>query len=229
MGKEKFLLVSLEDSQAKQLAEVLSNETSRKIMNYLSEKDDATETQLAKALNIPLSTVHYNLQNLKEARLVDPETFHYSEKGREVDHYKLANKYVIITPKGVKGIKTQLRQLLPVALTLAGMSVVLQIVQNMMSKSAMVAQTAYQQVVPVITPILSNVSDITQSFDQEGLDVISTLSTPSTAQYSAIKISPASQVAQTISTAEPNIALWFFLGGIAALAIYLIISRLRNK
>jgi DNA-binding transcriptional ArsR family regulator len=114
--KENFLMVSLEESQAKQLADVLSNATSRKIINHLAEKEEATETEIANALNIPLSTVHYNLQKLTEAQLVHSTEFHYSKKGREVDHYKLANKYVIITPKPVKGIKTALKSILPAAL-----------------------------------------------------------------------------------------------------------------
>ncbi|MBS3138191.1 helix-turn-helix transcriptional regulator, partial [Candidatus Woesearchaeota archaeon] len=114
MPKQNFLLVSLEESQSKQLAEVLSNDTSRKLIDYLSEHEDATETDLSKILSIPLPTVHYNLQKLKEAQLVTVEEFHYSKKGREVDHYKLANKYIIITPKSTRGIKTALKSILPV-------------------------------------------------------------------------------------------------------------------
>ena len=123
MPKQNFLLVSLEESQSKQLAEVLSNDTSRKIIDYLSENEDATESDIAKELNIPLPTVHYNLQKLKEAQLVTVDEFHYSKKGREVDHYKLANKYVIITPKAIKGIKSitnALKSILPVSIILEG-------------------------------------------------------------------------------------------------------------
>src|SRR3989344_2211124 len=79
MPKQNFLLVSLEESQSKQLAEVLSNDTSRKLIDYLSEHEDATETGLSKTLNIPLPTVHYNLQKLKEAQLVTVEEFHHSK------------------------------------------------------------------------------------------------------------------------------------------------------
>lgn len=136
MPKQNFLMVSLEESQAKQLAEVISNATSRKIINFLSEHDTATATQLAQSLNIPLPTVHYNLQKLKEAQLLTVEEFHYSKKGREVDHYKLANKYVIITPKPVKGIKTQLRNILPVALLIAGIGAIIQFIQSAGTKAA---------------------------------------------------------------------------------------------
>src|SRR3990167_2805351 len=133
MTKQNFLLVSLEESQSKQLAEVLSNDTSRKIIDYLSEREDATETDLSKTLNIPLPTVHYNLQKLKEAQLVAVEEFHYRKKGREIDHYKLANKYVIITPKPVKGIKNALKSILPVSIILAGLTMLLALYDKTLS------------------------------------------------------------------------------------------------
>ena len=130
MPKQNFLLVSLEESQSKQLAEVLSNDTSRKLIDYLSEHEDATETGLSKTLNIPLPTVHYNLQKLKEAQLVTVEEFHYSKKGREVDHYKLANKYIIITPKPVKGIINALKSILPVSVIFAGITFIIAFVAD---------------------------------------------------------------------------------------------------
>ena len=98
MGKESFMLVSLKGDKAKKLAQVMSNPTCTRILEYLAGKD-ATESQIAKELNVPLSTVHYNLQQLVEAKLVIVDEFHYSEKGREVNHYKLANKYIIIAPQ----------------------------------------------------------------------------------------------------------------------------------
>ena len=115
MAKEKFVLVSLKENKAKQLAQVISNESCRKILDYLAEKE-ATETELAAKLEIPISTVHYNLKHLTNAELVTVDEFHYSEKGREVNHYKLANKYVIIAPKSTFGIKEKLKSILPAAL-----------------------------------------------------------------------------------------------------------------
>ena len=112
---KNFLLLSLEDSQAKKVANIVSNDSCRKILDYLSERE-ATESELAAKLNIPISTVHYNLQQLMDAKLIESEEFHYSPKGREVNHYKLANKYIIITPKKVTGITQKLKSILPVGL-----------------------------------------------------------------------------------------------------------------
>lgn len=117
MSKDKFLLVSLEEDKAKKLAQVLSSDTSRKILDHLAERS-ATETELSHALNLPISTVHYNLQQLIASNLVISEEFTYSAKGREVNHYKLANKYIIIAPKG-SAWKESLKRLIPGVLVAA--------------------------------------------------------------------------------------------------------------
>lgn len=114
MTDESFLLVSLNEEKAKKLAQVLSNDTARKILDYLSKKDLVTETQIAKALKLPLSTVHYNLQHLVKSDLVNDEHFTYSEKGKQISHYSLSNKYVIIAPKKTEQLKEKLKKFLPV-------------------------------------------------------------------------------------------------------------------
>ncbi len=121
MSKNNFLLVDLNEAKTKKLAETITSDTSRKILNYLTEKEGA-ESIIAKELDLPLPTVHYHLQKLQEAGLVTIEEFHYSTKGREVNHYKLANKYIIIAPKKVAGLKQKLRGILPVGLIILGIS-----------------------------------------------------------------------------------------------------------
>ena len=113
MSKNNFLLVNLNETKTRKLAETITSDTSRKILNYLADNNDS-EQNIAKSLNIPISTVHYHLQKLQEAGLVIVEEFHYSTKGREVNHYQLANKYIIIAPKNVSGLKEKLRGILPV-------------------------------------------------------------------------------------------------------------------
>lgn len=127
MAKESFLLVSLKESKAKELAQVVSNESCRKILDYLASKKDATETEVAKQLNVPISTVHYNLQLLVGAKLVTADEYHYSTKGKEVIHYSLANKYIIIAPKTVWGIKEKLKTILPVLLIAGAVSGLLKV------------------------------------------------------------------------------------------------------
>ena len=115
MPKEKFILVSLKENESKKLAQVISNDTARKILDYLADKE-STESELAEKLQIPMSTVHYNLQALMGGKLVEADEYHYSEKGKEILHYKLANKYIIIAPKSTFGIREKLRSILPAGL-----------------------------------------------------------------------------------------------------------------
>ena len=68
MAKKSFLLVSLKENKAKKLAEVISNKTCRKMLDYLAEKKHVTESEIAKELKIPISTVHYNLDNLHKQK-----------------------------------------------------------------------------------------------------------------------------------------------------------------
>jgi DNA-binding transcriptional ArsR family regulator len=115
MAEEKFIMVSLKEDDAKQLAQVISNDTSRKILDHLSEVKDDTETDIAKKLKVPISTVHYNLRALIKAKLIHANEFHYSEKGKEVNHYSIANKYVIIAPKNApETLRDKLKKILPV-------------------------------------------------------------------------------------------------------------------
>jgi len=129
MAKNNFLLVDLNESKTKKIAETITSDTSRKILNYLVEKEDS-EANISKELGIPISTVHYHLQKLKEASLVIVEEFHYSEKGREVNHYKLANKYIIIAPRKISGLREKLKGILPVVMGVLGISAIIKVVQN---------------------------------------------------------------------------------------------------
>lgn len=133
MAKQSFLFISLQENKAKKLAQAVSNDSCRKILDYLSNKE-ATESELAEKLQLPISTVHYNLQQLMEAGLISAEEFHYSEKGKEVRHYKSANKYIVIAPKNAFGIKEKLNDILPVALIAAGTAGLIQLVIDYLSK-----------------------------------------------------------------------------------------------
>jgi DNA-binding transcriptional ArsR family regulator len=118
MARESFLVVSLKESKTKKLAQAITNDTSLKILDYLANKERATETELAKALKAPISTIHYNLQALLDTKMVKWNEFHYSEKGKEVRHYTLANKYILIAPAHDTGIRERLRSILPISVIL---------------------------------------------------------------------------------------------------------------
>ncbi len=209
MPKQNFLLVSLAEDKAKDLAQVISNKTCRKILDYLAEKE-ATETKLAKELDIPLSTVHYNLQQLQKGSLVESNEYHYSEKGKEVNHYRLANKYIIIAPKTTHGIKEKLRSILPVGLFIAATAGVIQY----FSRYSKPIQEKAFAAAPQLAEAGANVFEdaVTTAADEV------VVAAPEIAQ-------------QAISTTSiwQNIALWFIIGAVSAIVIYVIVDKIRKK
>lgn len=98
-----ILHLELSAGRAKAVARLLANDTARRIMDAAAD-DSKSETELAKELSLPLSTVHYNVQKLQEAGLLSSDEYTYSEKGKEVRHYKVASDHVVITTKPMTGI-----------------------------------------------------------------------------------------------------------------------------
>jgi len=195
MSSKNFLLLSMEDEKIKKVSNVISNDSCRKILDYLSTKE-ATESELAAKLNIPISTIHYNLQQLMETGLIDSKEFHYSEKGKEVNHFRLANKYIIIAPKKTFGLKERLKSILPVALIASGAAFIIQLANKYFSKGVIVEEAAMAK---------SAASEIAQP---------------------AVAFMEATPKASLL---PQNIALWFFIGALFALLIYLIVSLYRKN
>lgn len=188
MPKDKFLLINLKEERAKKITEVISSDTSRKILDYLAEQE-GTEQKISEKLNLPISTAHYHLQKLVECGLVVIEEFHYSRKGREINHYKLANKYIIITPKPVSGIKQKLKNILPAILGVLGISAIIKIL----------------------------------TISQKGTIV------QKPADFAVEKAMLATGSVSETTTKQLDIALWFLVGGLAAIAIYLIWALFNKK
>jgi predicted transcriptional regulator len=207
MTSKNFLLVSLEDNQAKELAQIVSNDICRRILDCLATKE-ATETEISKSLNIPLSTVHYNLKQLVKSGIVKAGEFHYSEKGREVLHYSLANKYIIIAPKSTatEGLANKLRRILPAVAIVALTGGIIQLFN--VFKAPVLAGTALSVPAPMVE------RTVTDTAFQKTAEAITTGAGP---------------VAQTATTAAPPVALWFLAGALFALVIYLAYDLIRER
>ncbi|MBU0460356.1 MAG: helix-turn-helix domain-containing protein [Nanoarchaeota archaeon] len=210
MAKNNFLLVDLNEKKTKKLAETITSDTSRKILNYLAEKEHETEANVAKELDIPISTVHYHLQKLTEAKLIDVDEYHYSPKGREVNHYKLANKYIIIAPKKISGLKEKLKGILPVGLIALGISAVIKAVQMFTGRvgtfeKAVFAEEAGREVMATSQQMVADNAPEVAELAMEATD-------------------------QVISTGvqQPDIALWFLIGAISTILIYVVIVLVRH-
>ncbi|MFC1768479.1 ArsR/SmtB family transcription factor [Nanoarchaeota archaeon] len=241
MVKEKFLMLSLKDTQSKKLAQVLSNDTSRQILDYLAE-DEATESELAKILHLPLSTVHYNLQALVDGGLVVCDEFHYSEKGKEIMHYKLANKYIIIAPKTTFGIKEKLKSILPAVLIIGVVALVIQFFLKITTKGTFTstlsevsrekttealqdtAAEAPQAVRAGIEGAVETSKSVVGSGAEEAMDQV---------VANATEVVNGTQdviVNNIVVGLEPmQIAIWFGVGALFGLVLYIFIDWLRKQ
>ena len=72
--------MDLNETQTKKLAETITSDTSRKILNYLTEKENS-EAKIAQELGLPISTVHYHLQKLQK----DPLSIQEAKKVADYD------------------------------------------------------------------------------------------------------------------------------------------------
>lgn len=127
--EETFIMVSLEEQKSKDLAQVISNDTSRKILNFLGKKE-AGEAEISKELNIPISTVHYNVQQLIKSGLLESKEFKYSDKGKEVNIYTVSKKIIVIAPSNNKSMKDLLKGMLPFFGISIAISFLIQIIAN---------------------------------------------------------------------------------------------------
>src|SRR3989338_8539569 len=217
MGKEKFMLVSLKESKAKELAQVITNDSCRKILDYLSEKEDSTESVMADELKLPISTVHYNLQLLIKSGIVVSEEYHYSAKGKEVNHYQLANKYIIIAPKSIHGIKEKLRSILPAGLIAAAGAGLLHWYSTYYSASAKILAAA-----PLMQSAKGAASaPFVESVRDEAVQAI----TPSIVEKSArAAIEKAPEAVVNVTTSDTSIALWFLIGAVFVIVLLVFIE-----
>lgn len=209
MSDESFILVNLKETESKRLAQVISNDTSRKILDYLVNKQDATASDIAKALSLPLSTTQYNLQHLVEAKLLISDEYHYSEKGKEVDHYRLSNKFVIIAPQSSKfeSIKEKLMKILPVGILTVATAGIIQLVTGRTGLF-----TAGSQLESAPSRLLAAAPMAKDAAIDTAAETLSAVST-----------------APEIIQSYPNIALWFLIGAFSALTIYFLIDLFRKN
>jgi len=118
MEDDKFILMGLNDERSKKIAEVLGNKTCKVIVDHLADVKEASEKDISDALDVPINTVEYNLKKLLDTGLVKKsKNFFWSQKGRKIPMYRLANKHIIISPR--KPSLSYLKSIIPVVLVAA--------------------------------------------------------------------------------------------------------------
>ena len=117
MKKNKKLLILPLDEDSKDIAQILANDTAMKILEVLSE-NPLSASDVAKKLDLGLTTVHYNIKKLSEVGLIEVVKTRWSKKEREIKIYGPVEKFIVIAPKKIKrkDVIESLRRLLPIIL-----------------------------------------------------------------------------------------------------------------
>jgi DNA-binding transcriptional ArsR family regulator len=97
MEQDSRVLVLPVNGESRKITQILSNGTSLKILELLGEKG-MSATDIAEKLNLPLTTVKYNLDSLIESDLIKVKQIKWSQKGRQVKIYESAEKLIVLVP-----------------------------------------------------------------------------------------------------------------------------------
>jgi len=100
---ENSIVIVPVNDESKKLRQILSNETSMKILDLL-KKESLSASEVAERLDLPLTTVKYNIDQLVEYELIYIQRIKYSEKGRQVKIYEAQEKVIIFAPEKVNRI-----------------------------------------------------------------------------------------------------------------------------
>jgi len=242
MNEENYILLSLGDEKSKQVSQSISNKTARKILTYLSNKKDASETEISEKLKIKLTTVHYNLQNLKKAGLIERKHFKWSPKGNKIYFYSLANKFIIIAPKK-SAIKNTLKKLLPIALIASLSAVVLRNYNSYFSKYFSKVDLVSSQSIETVTPIGIETFQTTQQILASSTVRTAEVLAPVTPNVPSIATETVTNITTTFNktvesldisqvsnyTLVPDYAMVFLMGAWFVIILMILYSVIKKK
>jgi len=104
----EFETIDVRDEKAKELAQILANETSLLILGLLQEKT-LSMSEIARELGIPMSTVSYHLDKMMRVGLVEVAGKKYGKRLQEVKLYRASSKPILLLPRGMPIKKRFLR------------------------------------------------------------------------------------------------------------------------
>ena len=109
-SSEKVLILPLNED-SKKITQLLSNEKAMKMLEILADKP-MSASDVAENLDMPLTTVKYNLDGLIEADLIQVKETKWSRKGREVKIYEPVQKLIVVAPGSMKKDKASVLSML---------------------------------------------------------------------------------------------------------------------
>ena len=123
---EKVLILPLGE-ESKKITRTLSNDSARRVLELLADKP-MSASDIACELDIPLTTVKYNLDALIESGLITIKRTKWSVKGREIKIYAPIRKLIVVVPDKTdrKSVVDILKRYLGVLLGAAGLSAIIE-------------------------------------------------------------------------------------------------------
>ncbi|NJE25676.1 ArsR family transcriptional regulator [Thermococcus sp. MV5] len=119
----EFETIDIRDEKARELAQVLANDTALSILTLLQEKT-LSMSEIAKELNIPISTVSYHLDKMVRVSLVEVAGKKYGKRLQEVRLYRASSKPILLLPRRIPTKKRFLRvfeKMQIISLSIAGL------------------------------------------------------------------------------------------------------------
>ncbi|GEM_PF-394175 len=123
---EKVLILPLGE-ESKKITQTLSNDSARQVLELLAD-EPMSASDIAEKLEIPLTTVKYNLDALIESGLIMVKQTRWSVKGRKIKIYAPIRKLIVVVPDKTdrKSVADILRRYLGVVLGAAGISAIIE-------------------------------------------------------------------------------------------------------
>jgi len=198
---EKILNINIDDENSAKIAEILGNKTCKRILGLIAEKEGLSETDISRELKIPANTVNYNIKKLINTGFIEAtRDFFWSVKGKKIKTYKLANKKIIISTK--KTFKNMLATIFGVGI----LGFIIKLVSNVYSTKA---ASASIDAAEKAGNLLANAPQTTGIAETSNTTLIST----------------STSVVSSVSVLQ-NTLMWFMLGCVAGLVMYLVYSKL---
>ncbi|HEX7628104.1 MAG TPA: winged helix-turn-helix domain-containing protein [Candidatus Methanoperedens sp.] len=244
-GDEKLIILPLGE-ESRKMAQVISNDTARQILELLADAP-LSASDIAQSLQIPLTTIAYNLENLESVGLIKVDKIKYSEKGREVKIYAPVRKLIVLLPEKTdrRSVGDMLKKYLGIILAAVFASGLIDFFMRSTGKNVMGMQiTADSYSLPVsskaiqapaITPV-SMINETAKSTDVAAITSINALDANAT---TGVPVQPLDNGA--ISKAAPDIftnmantinahpGLLFLLGCLFVVALLVIMDYHKKR
>jgi len=94
---EDIEIISTEDDKIKLIGEIFSNDSSRKILNLVSNGNEMTANEIAQENNMSLTLTIHHLKRMQTAGMIKVSKTGISAKGQEMKYYVSTNQSFLIT------------------------------------------------------------------------------------------------------------------------------------